>query len=1053
MVGFSLFHRAALGLCLVVAPFLSEAAGLGKLTVFSSLGEPLNAEIELIAPSKEELSSLSARIAPAGVYEEQGIDRVAALGIVKVELIAKADGSAMLKLTSPQPINDPFLDMLIQVEWTSGRLLREYTALLDPPGYDTQKIANAEAPVVPPANAALAKNNPHSPKGPSLEKPAASNRKTVSSRQQRAQGREEGAAQPAEPPTGPTESYKVRLGDTLNTIASHHQIDGVSLDQMLVGLYRENRQAFLGGNMNRLKAGVILRVPSPEDLQTISLEQASNEVRAQTRDWNAYRNKLAGAVAGSSPEQGAREGAAASGKITSATVDQSAAPSTGARDVVKLSKTEGEAGKLPQTPADAANAKQEDAVAGDKAIKEANERVATLEKQIQEMQKLLQIKNQTMAEAQSPTPAPAAPTPAPVPSSPQAAAPGEATPSSAVLEKTKEPPATQPPVAQDQPKKPTKKDKKPPVVAPPAAEPDLLAQMTEAPMLLASAGGGVLLLLAGWLYLRQRRKSELDNFERSILTTGSLKSNAVFGNTIGGTVDTEETAFLTDFSHSNSGEMIEASEVDPIAEAEVYMAYGRDAQAEEILRDAMVKEPTRYELHHKLLEIYAAREDAGAFETLAGELYATLGATDPIWRRIAEMGRKLDPENPLYGGSPPGLEGAASADDTPVEENPFIGIEDALVNESDAPAVGSADDAGTSLTASAVDDDTLDFDLAEFGQTVDTPGILDATDAMSDSVTPPAENFSATLDAPTVQFVEPEPFVSDAFSADAPSAIETVAEDSAGLDFHFELPEVAATNGDNPEPDSIEGVSAAEFQASASGLSLVEDHASGSDATSELSAAEEGGLDAAGNTSGDADALASLQESASPDLVAQAQELQAATPPSSMTIEPLALDGSGDIAESALMQVAENELAENDPAAPELEAEESAALDFDFDLDLGDAALQEPISQSDLPELDLSGISLDFDAPQAELTADETTELGTSENTSAAKIGDVSSVALMDEAAAAIESADVDTKLDLVSAYIDMGDPEGARELLEEILREGGSQQRERAQSMLSALS
>lgn len=93
---------------------------------------------------------------------------------------------------------------------------------------------------------------------------------------------------------------------------------------------------------------------------------------------------------------------------------------------------------------------------------------------------------------------------------------------------------------------------------------------------------------------------------------------------------------------------MDTNEVDPIAEAEVYMAYGREAQAEEILKDAIKKEPTRYELHVKLLEIFSERKDTSAFETVASELYTTLGSDDPKWKQVAEMGRALEPSNPLY---------------------------------------------------------------------------------------------------------------------------------------------------------------------------------------------------------------------------------------------------------------------------------------------------------------------------------------------------------------------------------------------------------------------
>jgi len=162
-------------------------------------------------------------------------------------------------------------------------------------------------------------------------------------------------------------------------------------------------------------------------------------------------------------------------------------------------------------------------------------------------------------------------------------------------------------------------------------------------------GAGALALLGGsWWFLRNRRRTSLTSFEEGIMTTGGLKANTVFGNTAGGTVDTGDTSFLTDFSSNTAGSMIDSHDVDPIAEAEVYMAYGRDAQAEEILKDAIAKEPERYELHLKLLEIYQNNKDAGAFEAVAGEMYTKLGANDATWQKVAAMGLAFDESNPLY---------------------------------------------------------------------------------------------------------------------------------------------------------------------------------------------------------------------------------------------------------------------------------------------------------------------------------------------------------------------------------------------------------------------
>lgn len=610
----SKIKRISLAVCLALMPLAANAAGLGKLTVLSGLGEPLNAEIELSA-SKDELSSLSARIAPVETYAEQGLDRPATLSALRVELGKQANGTPVIKLTSVQPVNDPFLDMLIQLEWSTGRLLREYTALLDPPGYGEQKTALAAAPQVSAPAGAGAVAQAAKPVQPS-GKPGKA----------RAHATPKGGSVQAEP-AGQGEAYTTQSGDTLRSIARNMQVEGVSLEQMLVGLYRANKDAFVDGNMNRLKVGQIMRAPGNEELQSLSQQEAIKEIHVHSTDWHAYRHKLAGAVAEAAPEGEGARGQSASGKITAPAEDKAAPAAAGARDVVKLSKSDTTTAKPsgPETAAsklDKQSAGKEDATARAKAAKEADERVAALEKQLQDMQKLLQVKNQTLADMQKGAAAPdakaqpAAPaTPAPAEQKPvQEPAPkAEVKPTAAApVEKASEAPAVAAPEAPKQPRKPRRTP--PPVAPEPVAEPSLL----DDPLMMGGIGGGLLALLGGgWFYLRNKRRKGLDSFEQGILTTSGLKPNTVFGNTAGGTVDTGDTSFLTDLSQGSGG-MIDTNDVDPIAEAEVYMAYGRDVQAEEILKDAIGKDPRRYELHQKLLEIYSNRKDTTAFETLAG---------------------------------------------------------------------------------------------------------------------------------------------------------------------------------------------------------------------------------------------------------------------------------------------------------------------------------------------------------------------------------------------------------------------------------------------------
>jgi pilus assembly protein FimV len=148
----------------------------------------------------------------------------------------------------------------------------------------------------------------------------------------------------------------------------------------------------------------------------------------------------------------------------------------------------------------------------------------------------------------------------------------------------------------------------------------------------------------------RRRKTGGTALDDSIMTGGDVQPNTVIGAASGGSVNTGDTSFLTDFSQAGLG-TIDTHDVDPIAEAEVYMAYGRDAQAEEILKEAISNNPDRHEIRVKLLELYAAQHNTVTFEAVAGELYAALGGkSSPLWDKACEMGRSIDPTNPLYGG-------------------------------------------------------------------------------------------------------------------------------------------------------------------------------------------------------------------------------------------------------------------------------------------------------------------------------------------------------------------------------------------------------------------
>lgn len=941
----------AFALSLAFTPLPTFAAGLGKLNVLSGLGEPLRADIELLSVTPEELATITAVIANSEAYQNQGIDKPASHSDIKIEVAKNTRGAPILKLKSNQPITDAFLDMLIQVDWSSGRLLREYTLLLDPPGY-----AGDAAESTPKSNATALPSAAQTATSSADTLPPMTGGNVESVKSSKKSKRNQAAKQDVEPlpeiSADGGQEYTTQRGDTLAKIARDMKPDGVSLEQMLVGLYQANPNAFDGKNMNRLKAGQIVKAPSQEKLSSISNGGAVKQVRIHSANWNAYKNKLAGIVADSQPQDTEVATQSSKGKVTAAE-DKALPAEIGPKDVVKLSAGEKVVG-ADKALQEKVNSLQEEAIAKENALKEAESKAADLEKQIGDMKKLLALKNDAMAKVQEDA---------------SVAAKEDATKATvAVIEpKVEEAVAAKPeatnatPTAETVPEVPVVKteevkpvEKAKPAVAPVqdivVEEPSFFGGLAESldVKTLGLAGSALALIGGGWLFLRNKRKKNLASFEEGIMTSGGLKANTVFGNTAGGTVDTGDTSFLTDFSQSTNGGMIDAHDVDPIAEAEVYMAYGRDAQAEEILKDAIVKEPKRYELHLKLLEIYQSNGNNSAFEAISGELYTTLGASDPVWAKVAQLGVKLDPSNPLYAvAASLGAVTETSKTESVDKDAFFASLEQSTTL--DMPVMATDDtpttlsDIGADLPESKLEtaaSDAMSMDMGALDFEMGTP-TLDESPVIANAENVALSAESITLDAPSI-FAD---------------TLETPARDELVIsDLNFDVQPVEA---------SIDVPELKEFDASQLDVPTIDFPSFDMD-TSE--------------------AVASL------DI---ASELEAALP---------MIDDDKDLSFPAMAEVGE--------ALPDgLEDETNKALDIDL---------------SQTANFGFTEISLDLD----DVKTDEIPNLSAGGN----------------------EPEEVETKLDLVMAYLDMEDKIGAKELLEEVMKEGGENQRKRATELLEKI-
>ena len=904
---------AAAAVALAISGFgaSAQAAGLGKLTVLSGLGEPLRAELDVVA-TREELSSLSARLAPAQAFAGAGIEFAPVLGSLRMSLAKRADGKQVIRLSTDRPVNDPFLEVLVELHWAAGRLVRKYTFLLDPPD-----AVLARAPAVTPQVA--------EPK-PIQARPLPP-----------------AAAAPAQPASG---THEVRRGETLHGIATVARPEGVSLDQMLVAIFRANPGAF-DGNMNRMRAGRILNIPEREAVAATPAPEARRVVLAQAAEFAAYRGRLSKAVAAAPAPKEEPLSRAAAGKLAPRVAE---APAAAAGDQVKVSKAEagGKAAAGPEkaTTDRAAQARitalEEDLLAKEKALKDANARLAELEKSVREMQQLLELKSQSLAQIQGKagTPEgavkPAEPVPAPATQTPKAVEPA---------------PAAQP--------------------AP--AEAGFLSEMLSGPL---GWGLGALILAALGLFgYRMRKQRSGAATTGPAVTTTAPMVQSTFGTAGGQSVDTASSSIQTDFSQSGISSVDTEEGVDPVAEADVYMAYGRDAQAEEILLDALKTEPARHAIRVKLLEIYAQRKDLKRFESHAGELHAATAGKGPDWDKAAAMGRRLDPANPLYGGSAP-----TEAEDTTrfTEKTIVVSSPERLRDTWTSPTeLGRI----AGVVAGAQEQTTVVLPASELASTAGTSaGGLDLGVDLGAAAGKGAAaevdfdlglDFSATLSTPRS---------AASLAADKTVVLKPGEAGGPGLD----LPLEAGKSGDKDAAPALD------FELGT---------------TSFPAPVRDGGPTV------DLEAT-DIQGSGVLDF--ELDRERAHTAPAAQVVDLEKTDIGANV-----MQLSEPPTSQ--PAgAPVVDLEKTDfggnVLDFDFKLEESQGSRPQPPAAA---PVDLASINLDLGAPAA-------------------------------EAAPAVTEAS--TKIDLARAYEEMGDKDGARELLEEVIREGNAAEQQRAREMFGRL-
>lgn len=730
-----MIRKLAFALSFLGAGFTSlvYALGLGEATVQSALNQPLNAEIELVNVGDLEAAEILPGLATREEFLKAGVDRVYFLSDIRFKVAQGNNGEPVVVLTTTKPVREPYLNFLVEVIWPSGRLLREYALLIDPPVFAEDEPAVVAAPAPTPAQPVASR-----PAGDRVAIPVQSVTATPTSIQ--------GGTY------GPTNSR-----DTLWEIAMKARPDrSVSPQQVMLAIQDLNPDAFIDNNINKLKAGQVLRLPSKADMQRRSTAQAINEVIAQNEALQPRKRK-----------------AIVSAEKTSATTQKSASgPSLSSGDELKLvvaeaeddtaSTSAGQGGGTSGAGGDVA-AEKELAITLEKLDKasienkELNSRVGDLEEQLETLQRLLTLKNDQLAsiqeqmrenemarlqaEAEQQEVA-ASPDASEDMSGMQDADMADATSADALSADTgaeeAAPQAGEEQVA-DSAEKPadavvpapdTKQTSQPPVTpAAPQKTQNFIEMILANPLYMALAGLGVLILLV-LLWLLSRHNAQQERALQEQLAAEDEDAD----DSVASVFDTQDEPIQDEASHvdeealypeeemdaaslSDEAEQASPEQEDVIAEADVYIAYGRLDQAATILEEAISREPVRTDYRLKLLEVYKESGNTEAFDRQFSELEAIQDA-DAL--EEAQQIRAESVEQDLEEIDHKELELSDDvADDVPLqtmetEDAAIASEEEALLSED--PAIESEPDNSFDLDtveeAAELEDAELDVDLS-----------------------------------------------------------------------------------------------------------------------------------------------------------------------------------------------------------------------------------------------------------------------------------------------------------------------------------------------------
>jgi len=778
------------------------ALGLGPLQATSGLDEPFSGRIEILGAQPGDFDNLTVGLASADQFARAGVDRAAVLFNLRFKLSDPTADKDYVEISSRDPIGEPFLNFLLEMNWANGRLVREYTVLLDPPTYDP----NRRVAAVPPAPAAT------SPVPASAAAPTPAP----------ATPSQAAAAAPGTSYAAGGELGPVGAGDTLWSIASRHRPDeSVSIQQMMLALLRQNPDAFSNGNINMLRSGAILRLPDDATLRAVAAAEAAAEVRRQHQVWEEYRQQI-GATPATQP-------------LGTAPAETAVAPSTpdaagDARLELVAPGGTAEGGGTPGASGESAGGTELIAEQLDATAQQATDLKAKLseaEEIIDLLQRQVNIKDQELAALQArlaelgiehgeigaSTTEPAA-TPGTLPAATTAAETAEVTPAESTAPEppaaetatelaTEETPAETGAAAEPAPAEDSVVTADEPVIEeepadsasepeaetaaatppPPNETPPPEIEVTESteqagfPANLIPAGladkvpggaltiiGAVVLVVLGAFaaivgsLLKSRGGRAMPV---AVAVPAAVRPGSEDVTVTAAPVAGDDFSAATDFDKTDSGfptfdpnATVEAAAAeptvrpatttdtpqgDPLEEVNVYLAYERFDQAEELVKRVIAQYPNRHEYKARLLEVYYSANDRPAYETAARELLNAVGDQDPLWESALAMWAEMSPERALFAaGAAPAAAAAA-----PAAASAFVDItgdSDAQPGEATvthapggrSPAgldldLGSAADAGGILDVTAGADDNDILDLTSTADGASSEGIFDLT--------------------------------------------------------------------------------------------------------------------------------------------------------------------------------------------------------------------------------------------------------------------------------------------------------------------------------------